>query len=56
MSDTGLITLMFLSTLAGSAAGAWWNEKEVFKIKNQCEAELPRDQHCKLIAVPDKGE
>ena len=33
MSDTGLIILMFLSTLAGSAAGAWWNEKQVLDIK-----------------------
>ena len=24
--------------------------------KAKCEAALPRDQHCKLIAVPDKGE
>ena len=24
--------------------------------KAECEAALPRDQHCKLVAVPDKGE
>ena len=24
--------------------------------KAKCEAALPRDQHCKLIAVPDKEE
>ena len=24
--------------------------------KAECEAALPRDQHCKLTAVPDKGE
>ena len=24
--------------------------------KTECEAALPRDQHCKLIAVPDKEE
>ena len=24
--------------------------------KAECEAALPRDQHCKLIAVPDKEE
>ena len=24
--------------------------------KAECEAALPCDQHCKLVAVPDKGE
>ena len=51
MSDTGLVALLFLASLAGLSAGAWWNEKQNFEIKNQCEASLPRDQHCKLIAV-----
>lgn len=23
-------------------------------IRDQCEAELPRNQHCKLIAVPEE--
>lgn len=26
------------------------------KMINECEQSLPRDQHCKLMAVPDKGD
>ena len=29
---------------------------EGHKAKIECEAALPRDKHCKLIAVPDKEE
>ena len=29
---------------------------EGYIAKAECEAALPRDQHCKLVAVPDKEE
>ena len=56
MSDTGLVALLFLASLAGFSGGAYFEQQQTIQIKNQCEAALPRDQHCKLIAVPEKGE
>ena len=56
MSDTGLVALMFLASLAGFSAGAYLEKQQTIQMINQCEAALPRDQHCKLIAVPEKEE
>ncbi len=39
----------------GAAIGAGIIQQQEKEIIQQCEAELPRNQHCKLIAVPDGG-
>lgn len=56
MDDKGLLIMLLIMSTAGFSAGAWWEKQQTIEIKNQCEASLPRDQHCKLIAVPEKGE
>ena len=51
-----LFVLLFMASVAGVLAGACAEQQKTIQIINQCEASLPRDQHCKLIAVSDKGE
>ena len=36
----------------GYMVGNYWSRIEI----GACEASLPRYQHCKLTAIPDKGE
>ena len=56
MSDTacffiGLVTACFLFALLSTLP-----QSKTTKLINECEAELPRNQRCKLIAVPEGGQ
>lgn len=46
-----VIVLMCLSFLIGHKAGAGYSEQQII---NECQENLPRDQYCIIIAVPEK--
>ncbi len=54
MSNSGvecaviLIGIAFVIFISGAVCGY----QEVGEIKSQCESSMPRDQHCKIIAIP----
>ena len=57
MSD--FITLIVIVIVVGLAVSGGFSLAGVDTpslLVKDCEKALPRDQHCKLIAVPDKGE
>ena len=57
MSD--FITLIVIVIVVGLAVSGGFSLAGVDTpslLVKDCEKSLPRDQHCKLIAVPDKGE
>lgn len=42
-----------VGTLAGVSHSTIWNQgQEAQKILVECEKNLPRNQHCKLVAIP----
>jgi ribose 5-phosphate isomerase len=46
-----ITVLILLGVVIGIGSGA-----TNYEILTACEAELPRNEHCILIAVPEKGE
>ena len=56
MSDLFFFIGLIASGFVGFYLGEQVEHKVAKQIITQCEQNLLRDQHCKLIAVPDKGE
>ena len=56
MSDLFFFIGLIASMCIGGYLGGQIEYGDFKQLITQCEQSLPRDQHCKLIAVPDKGE
>ena len=56
MSDLFFFIGLIASSFVGFYLGEQVEHKVAKQLITQCEQNLPRDQHCKLIAVPAKEE
>lgn len=53
-----IIVLMVVSALVGAAVGAFATglPDELTEMKAQCEADLPRDEVCVYVAIPEQQD
>jgi len=57
MSDfLALTAMMAVCFISGFFAGADSESRKTVGIRTQCEAELPRDKYCVMVAVPEEAE
>ncbi len=47
-----LLLVVVISVVFGYEGGYYTSNKEVAPLLKECEAKLPRNQTCKLVAVP----
>ena len=55
MSDLLFFASLIASGFLGFCLGVEIEIRKIEPLITQCEQNLPRDQHCKLIAAPVKG-